>query len=204
MNKLVFFRFISYINQNLSMFFIITDFIYFFFYDIIQIYSKEFLSMSETFSKYKLEEENDEFINLDDDDFIKDYTLRQLNKSIELKEYTNENELIKLTTTETMIIHFCEPSYKTCKAMNTGLQKCSLKFKNIRFGYINVYNCPLMAQSLEIQTLPFVGFFKQGFLIDELTGFEKLKKSNLTGILDIIELEKYIEAHAILKSSNIA
>lgn len=136
----------------------------------------------------------------EDDDFMTEYTLKKLEKAFEVHEYKDETELIKLTVTKTMIIHFYEPSYKTCKSINEALKKLTKKFPGVHFGFISVYDCPLMVESLKIQTLPFLGFFKEGYFVDELIGFEKLDKSKKTGILNVDELENYIKNSIISKN----
>jgi len=133
----------------------------------------------------------------EDDEFMKEYIQKRINKAFEVQEYKDESELIKLTVSKTMIIHFYEPSYKTCKTINAAFKTLTRKFPNIQFGFINVYDCPLMVESLKIRTLPFIGFFKDGYFVDELVGFEGLDKSKKTGILNVEELENYIKKSKI-------
>ncbi len=110
----------------------------------------------------------------EDDEFIREYTRNLMKKISRVIEYTDEEELIKLTYSEVMIVHFYHPSFKKCELMNTALEKISRNFPDIKFFKINVDKAPKMCKSLDISVLPFLGFFKNGFIVDFLVGFEKL------------------------------
>lgn len=137
--------------------------------------------------------ENDMDFDFENDEFIKAYTQKLLDKSRQLTEFTNEEELISLTSTETMIIHFYNPYFKKCSLMNNILKQITSKFPDIKFGAINVQNCPKMAKSLGITVLPFLGLFKNGYFVDQLVGFEKLGNKPTFDLEDL--------ANFILKSN---
>jgi len=107
------------------------------------------------------------------DEFVRKYTEKLLKKHSNFREYTDEQELIALTTHKRMIIHFYSPTFKKCKQMNLALQEIAARHPKIHFGVIDVQNCPEMCISLKIKVLPFLGFFKDGFFIDQVVGFEK-------------------------------
>lgn len=143
-------------------------------------------------------EDYDSDFGLENDEFIRTYTEKMLRKSLELRKYTDEEELIRLTTCETMIIHFYSSSFEKCKYMNDVLQKMSSRFPKIRFGFINVEDCPKMCASLEIRVLPFLGFFRNGYFVDRLVGFESLGELSSAGTFQAGELEKFIRNSEIV------
>lgn len=83
-----------------------------------------------------------------------------------------EQELIKKTKTETMIVHFYLEKFTTCKIMNKELEKIVLDFPTINFYKIDAQNCPVVCDKLGVKILPFLGFFKDGFFVDQVVGFE--------------------------------
>lgn len=131
----------------------------------------------------------------EDEAFMKKYTQMKLIQSFKLKEYTKEDELIELCKEKTMAIHFFHPNFSICKNLNNSFQAISTKFAKEKVGYligcINVENCRKMVSSIGISVLPVVCFFKDGFLIEKMTGFENLEKSK-NGNLRVDELEAYI------------
>lgn len=112
------------------------------------------------------------------DEFMKKYTEKLLKKYSNFREYSDEQELIALTAHKKMIIHFYSPTFKKCQQMNKTLQDIAPKLPEMHFGIINVKNCPEMCTSLNIKVLPFLAFFKDGFFIDHVVGFEKFGNSD--------------------------
>lgn len=137
-----------------------------------------------------------EDVDFSDDDFVKEYTEKLIKKHTNIREYTDEHELMALTSHERMIVHFYSPAFKKCQLMNETLRKVAVKYPKIRFGLINVQNCPEMCASLKIKILPFLAFFRDGFFVDEVVGFEKFGNSDA---LKTEMLEKYISECVISK-----
>lgn len=139
---------------------------------------------------------NDDF-DFEEDDFIKEYTEKMLSKSI-FTEFTDEEALISLSLHQRLIVHFFSKNFKKCRMMNESLKKIAIKFPDIKFGYIDVENCPKMCQALKIKVLPFLGFFKDGFFIEQLVGFEKIGNSEVFRIED---LEGFIKNSEMCKQT---
>lgn len=136
-----------------------------------------------------------------DDAFLKSYKEKLLKKLSNFNEYTDEEELINITTEKKIIVHFYSSSFKKCKLMNEVLKKIAKNFPSLNFGIINVGKCPKMCTSLKIKVLPFLAFFKDGFFIDEVVGFEKIgNNENLNEEM----LEKYIRDNEIYKNTKIS
>jgi thioredoxin-like negative regulator of GroEL len=139
---------------------------------------------------------NDDFdLDLQDDDFLKKYTEKLFEKSL-FTEFTNEETLIDLSLHQSLIVNFLSKNFSKCLKMNESLKKIAKNYKNIKFGFINVDNCPKMCQALKIKVLPFVGFFKDGYFVDHLVGFEKVGNGDQ---LKIDDLERYINNSEICK-----
>ena len=135
----------------------------------------------------------------DNDEFLKSYTRKLLQKSMQPVEFTDEDELISLTTSQTMIVHFYNPAFRACSYMNKALRLVAPKFPSIKFVLIEASKCPRMSDSLCIDILPFVGFFRDGFFVDQLVGFEKL--GNRPTFL-VEDLEKFIRESNIFRGNN--
>lgn len=135
-----------------------------------------------------------------DDEFMRKYTEKQLKRYSNFQEYTDEAALIKLTTTETLIIHFYSQKFPKCTLMNKALACIAPKFPTVKFGCINVEKCPTMCGSLKIGVLPFLGFFKDGYFVDDIVGFEKIGNSD---VLSAEKLENYIKESEICSERKI-
>jgi thioredoxin-like negative regulator of GroEL len=139
-----------------------------------------------------------EDFDFEDDDFLRQYTEKMLSKSI-FTEFTDEESLINLSMHQKLIVHFYSRNFKKCRFMNESLRKIAVKFPDIKFGFIDVENCPKMCQALKIKVLPFLGFFKDGFFIEQLVGFEKIGNSE---IFKIEDLENFIKSSEICSTQN--
>ncbi|ORD95592.1 PLP1 [Hepatospora eriocheir] len=121
--------------------------------------------------------------NFDNDDFLKSYAQKKFNDlKSNFKEYTDEEELINKTIEGkgTLVVHFFSEEFEKCKILNKKLEEVVREYEKIEFVKINANNCPKMCKSLEIQTLPFLCVFKDGYLINSSVGFEKLgNKENI-------------------------
>lgn len=135
-----------------------------------------------------------------DDEFMKTYTENLIKRLSNFQEYTDEEALISLTAERKMIVHFYAPAFKKCQKMNEALKQVSVKFPGLSFVCINVEKCPSMCASLKIKVLPFLAFFKDGFFIDEVVGFEKFGNCD---ILKVERLEEYIKESEICKNARI-
>ncbi|KCZ82252.1 hypothetical protein H312_00275 [Anncaliia algerae PRA339] len=116
-----------------------------------------------------------------DDEIFEKYRSRRINeiKHREVKEIENEQELIKLTMKDTMIVHFYKKEFVRCSIMNDTLIRICDKFKNIDFYKIEADKCLIVAEKLDIKALPFLGFFHKGFFVDSIVGFENIGENVL-------------------------
>ncbi|CAD24942.1 similarity to the THIOREDOXIN family [Encephalitozoon cuniculi GB-M1] len=110
----------------------------------------------------------------DDEAFMR-YRERRIQELCgKVEEVVSEKELIEKTKSLRMIVHFYKPEFKRCKTMDKGLEEVKDCFPGIRFYRVNAEICPVVARKLEIRVLPFLGFFKDGYFVDQVVGFEKL------------------------------
>lgn len=130
------------------------------------------------------------------DEFIQKYTQRLIDKHSNIREYTNEAEIMALTADRAMVVHFYSPAFKKCSRMNEALRDVAGKFPGILFCLANIQNCPEMCTSLGVRVLPFLAFFKDGFYIDHAVGFEKFGNSDS---FKTERLHKYIAENEICK-----
>lgn len=135
--------------------------------------------------------------DLHNDEYVREYTkslIEKIKKTNKLIEYTDEEDLITLTLSETMIVHFYNPAFKKCILLNNALNELAYKFPNIKFVKIKATDCLKMCASIAINVLPYLVFFKNGYIVDNLVGFEKFGNSE---ILNLEKLKNYIENHVI-------
>lgn len=113
----------------------------------------------------------------DDEVFIK-YKAKRISELREesdgLIELTSEAELVRKSKTDTMIVHFYKPEFRKCQIMNHNLEKVSRTLSGIGFYKIRADLCYLVTERLSITSLPFLAFFKDGYFVDSVTGFEGL------------------------------
>lgn len=136
-------------------------------------------------------------LEFEDDEFLRKYTEKMLFKSI-YTEFTDEESLIGLSLHQRLVVHFYSKKFKKCVIMNESLRKIAVNFPNIKFGFIDVENCPKMCLALKIKVLPFLGFFKDGFFVDQLVGFEKIGNSEK---LKSEDLEAFIRQSEMCKDN---
>lgn len=139
-------------------------------------------------------------LDSEDDLFMRQYARELMQKNGGLEEYKTEDEVILMTTEKTLIVHIYHPSFKKCELMNSVLRKIAPEFPHIKFASINVQNCPHMASSLRLKILPFLGFFKGGYFVDHLVGFEKLGNRDALEPADLI---RYIKESYICQDERI-
>lgn len=121
----------------------------------------------------------DSDISSDEEVFIKYKTRRfdELKKGI-LTEFNDESELVRKSKTNTMIVHFYKPEFRRCEIMNHNLDKVSILFPGVEFYKILAEKCTVVTERLNITTLPFLAFFKNGFYVDAIVGFEGITEDD--------------------------
>ncbi|KAK1347695.1 phosducin-like protein [Hamiltosporidium tvaerminnensis] len=137
-----------------------------------------------------------EEIDSDEIEFIKykNQRLQQLEKN-RIPTLQSEQDLINLTKEETMIVHFFDPKFKRCDQMDKALNLVYLKFPCIQFYRIQASLASFVTKRLQIVALPTLAFFKDGYFVDSVVGFENVGNEKL----DLEELNAYIENSPITK-----
>lgn len=143
--------------------------------------------------------ECEDIFDSENEELVRQYAAKLMARRNVLLESVSEDELIAMTTQKTMVIHFFKDGFQKCEIMNEALRQLAIKHPEIRFVYVRVENAPKMCASLKIVVLPFVGFFKDGYFVDELVGFEKLGNKEKISCND---LEKYLKNNGFLEGSS--
>ncbi|KAL0266138.1 UNVERIFIED_CONTAM: hypothetical protein PYX00_011854 [Menopon gallinae] len=137
----------------------------------------------------------DQELPSDDEVFIK-YKARRISElhgeSGVLMELTSEAELVRKSKSDSMIVHFYKPEFRKCQIMNHNLEKACRSFPGVAFYKIRADLCNLVTERLAITVLPFLAFFRDGYFVDSVTGFEGLGD-------DWFEAEDLVE---LIRSSN--
>ncbi|KAH9412164.1 hypothetical protein HK407_01g00560 [Ordospora pajunii] len=119
--------------------------------------------------------ETDEADRMLDNEVFRRYRERRMQElSAKVITISSEKELIEKTKTMTMIVHFHKAEFKRCAIMDKMLDEVQGSFPEIAFYRVDADMCPVVAKRLEIRVLPFLGFFKEGYFVDQVIGFEKL------------------------------
>ncbi|KAI9025877.1 thioredoxin-like protein, partial [Phycomyces nitens] len=94
-------------------------------------------------------------------------------------EISNEKEFMDITTSEKYVVgHFFHKDFRRCKIMDTHLEKLAAKHYGTRFIRIDVQNAPFLVEKLQVQTLPCVMAWVNGYCQIKLIGFDELGNSD--------------------------
>jgi thioredoxin-like negative regulator of GroEL len=131
-----------------------------------------------------------------DDEIFRRYRERRLQElSNSVTEITSEKELVDKTQRLTMVVYFYKPEFRRCKVMDHVLGAVSRELPSLLFYRMNAELCPFVTEKLGITALPFLGFFKDGFFVDQVVGFEEIGDDDVSPAL----LKKKIKESSIFK-----
>jgi len=89
-----------------------------------------------------------------------------------------EAEFLPLTTqTRRVACHFYSTDFKSCKVLDSHLEKLAQKHFTTRFVKLNAPEAPFFVQKLKIKTLPCLVMFIDGKAVDRIVGFDELGNS---------------------------
>lgn len=134
-------------------------------------------------------------IEMDDEVFLKYKQERMKELLGQIEEITTERDLIEKSQSETMIVHFYKEDFKACSIMNKELNNVYKDIEHIKFYKIKADICPVVTTKLNITVLPFLGFFKEGYFVDQVVGFEGMGDERF----DREKLKKRIQESNIYK-----
>eukprot|EP00834_Sanchytrium_tribonematis_P003582 NODE_142_length_15935_cov_1.439126.p12 type:complete len:160 gc:universal NODE_142_length_15935_cov_1.439126:6296-5817(-) len=85
-----------------------------------------------------------------------------------------DEEILRLTTTlKKVVLHFRHSDFKKCLEMDGYLKSMAKKYRNIRFGYCDVLQCPFIVEKFKIKVLPHLVVFEDGVAKKHFIGFEE-------------------------------
>ncbi|KAM0677290.1 hypothetical protein BDAP_002151 [Binucleata daphniae] len=136
----------------------------------------------------------------EDSEFIKykNKRMKEINSLIntnKVQTYTDEYKLIQKSKTDTMIVHFFDDRFTKCKIMDNNLERVSTYFKGVEFIRIDANLCPNFVKKLKITTLPYLGFFRDGYFVDHTVGFEGFGHDSF----EVEDLVSYIRKSELFK-----
>jgi len=135
------------------------------------------------------DDDDDEFDDLLDDpalDELRDRRLGQMKQAHDQKlehlgkghgQYrmiTQDEFLPECNTDSSVVVHFCHESFERCKIMDEHLKQLCVQYLECKFVRILAEKAPFFVEKLQVRTLPTLLVFKQGKLVDRLTGFQGL------------------------------
>ncbi|EJW03615.1 hypothetical protein EDEG_02046 [Edhazardia aedis USNM 41457] len=141
-------------------------------------------------------------INLNDDYEYEKYKEKRISELKEtlsnhaVQEILSENDIIEKSKKDTMIVHFYTNKFAKCRIMNDKLKKVAIFFKDISFYKIDADLCPFLVDKLRIKVLPFLGFFRGGYFLRGVEGFEGFGENDFA----VVDLVKFISNHDIVKN----
>ncbi|ORX58802.1 thioredoxin-like protein [Hesseltinella vesiculosa] len=92
-----------------------------------------------------------------------------------LTEIESEKEFMDTTLKEKyMVGHFYHSDFRRCKIMDQHLQTLANDYMDTRFVKISVENAPFLVEKLQIQVLPCVIGWVDGYIKTKLVGFDEL------------------------------
>lgn len=110
---------------------------------------------------------------------------------------TDEKELMAtVAATETAIVHFYEPEFARCQAMNSLLRIFAEKHLPIRVVAIEAHNAPFLVSKLRVKVLPLVVAYRLGQEKCRLVGFEAIGGSEHAASL--ATLESFLLGHGVI------
>lgn len=133
-----------------------------------------------------------------EEEILEEFTqkrIKELQGSATLKEITEEALLCRKTKTETLIVHFYNKDFKRCKEMNRVLEEIAPKYPSIQFLCAEAEKFPFITQKLEIQELPYLATFTEGYFTGGIIGFQDIGEEKL----DVKLLEGYIRQSSLLQ-----
>lgn len=115
--------------------------------------------------------------------------------------YSNERELMDaVAKAETSIVHFYQPTFPRCKAMNNVLELFAEKHLPIQVMAIRAEDASFLVSKLRVKVLPLVLIYKKGQEVARIVGFEGVGGSE--NIVSLQTLEAYfIQRNVITRTT---
>lgn len=92
--------------------------------------------------------------------------VRTINQDEFLPECTGKSEFVA--------VHFFHKEFERCKIMDHHLKIVAPLHIDCKFLRMDAERCPFFIQKLQVKTLPTLIVFREGKIVDKLTGFEGL------------------------------
>jgi len=90
------------------------------------------------------------------------------------RHISQDEFLAEVTASKWCAFHFYHKEFERCKILHHHLDLIAPHHVECKFGQIDAEKCPFFIQKLQIQMLPCLIVFKDGVVVDRLTGFDAL------------------------------
>lgn len=181
-------------------------------YQAAQLSSHQAESDSESLSGLLDALENDDAISAQ----YKENRLQQLQKEIgaidraaasrglslgAVHTVSDEKELMSIVTrTEILVVHFFQPAFARCRAMNDALAELAQRHVAVHVLAVQADLAPFLVAKLAIKVLPFVVVYKKGVEITRIVGFEGVADAEGRLATSLLE-NRLVSCGAILRVS---
>lgn len=89
--------------------------------------------------------------------------------------YISQDEfLTEVTTSKWVALHFFHKEFERCKIMHHHLELIAPHHIECKFLNIDAEKTPFFVQKLQVRTLPTLIIFRDGVVVDRLTGFQEM------------------------------
>lgn len=90
-----------------------------------------------------------------------------------VRYFSDEKELMDVVTrSEIVVVHFYQPTFPKCKAMNAALDQLAERHLPLNVVAIQAEKAPFLVAKLKVKVLPFVVVYSQGKEVTRMVGFD--------------------------------
>lgn len=114
-----------------------------------------------------------------------------------IRYLSDEKEVMTLVTSvDVAVVHFFQPTFPKCKAMNSKLELLAEKHVALCVAAIQADQAPFLVTKLKVKVLPFVVVYKKGQEVARIVGFEGIGAGSSEVDFELLE-RKLLDCGAI-------
>lgn len=113
-----------------------------------------------------------------------------------VRYFTDEKEVMDIVTrSEKALVHFYQPTFPKCKAMNVALDQVAEKHLPLNILAIQAEKAPFLVAKLKVKVLPFVVAYSEGREVTRIVGFDGISAGSEVSV-ELLE-RKLLDCGAI-------